>query len=251
MNTKDFNKDFSSNRKYFTQKSPVPFHVAYVIACFAAFVVFYLGAWLWPLAFAIFAVSSIIEVTVCQRYVSDKYFESFLPNERELFVSEFEALYRPIDPRMLHRNAVGSAALSEKHGKPIYGGEYRFLPSDFERVGTESLIRQGLDSAVRSSVYCLTAIQVDPRRVCLMTKRISMTEELEAVDTVAIPYKELSSVSLETVELPFQNRAAHCIEIVFKDTEGMERFRLPVHGDFQNEELTDKLNELIQKNAEM
>lgn len=250
MNTKDFTKDFTSNKKYFTQKSPVPFHVTYVIECFIAIIIFYLGAWLWPLAFAIFTVASVIEVAVCQRYVSDKYYESFLPKEKELFISEFEALYRPIDPRMLHRNAVASAALAEKHGKPIYGGEYRYLDSDFERVGTESQIRQGLDSVVRSSVYCFTAIQLDPRRVCLMTKRISMTEELEAVDTAALPYKELSSVSLETVALPIQNRAAHCIEIVFVDKEGAERFRLPVHGDYQNEELVDKLNEMIQKNAE-
>lgn len=243
-------KDFTSNRKYFTQRKPLAFHVTYVGICAVALVLFFLSAWFWPLAFAIFFVGSVFEIIVCQRHVSDKYFESFLSEERERFASEFEKLYQPIDPRLYHRNAVGSAALSEKHGKPIYGGEYRFLPSDFESLGIEEQIRAGTDGVVRSSVYALTGIQVDLRRVCLMTKRIGMTEERSCTETAALPYSELSSVSLETVELPSLSRAAHCIEMVFCGLDGNECFRIPVHGDFRDEELTEQLNELIRKSTE-
>lgn len=244
------NQDYTSNKKYFTQRSPIPFHVAYVAECAVALVIFYLGRFLWPLAFAIFAVGSVIEVIVCQRHVSDKYYDAFLRSERESFVSEFEKTYQPVDPRMYHRNAVGSAAIAEKHGDPIYGGEYRFLDSDFLRVGVEKNIRQGQDGVVRSSVYCFTGIQLDLRRVCLMTKRVATTEPAAVTDSAAFPYTELSSVSLETVELTFENRAAHCIEIVLWDKEGNECFRLPVHGDYANEELIEKLNDLIRKSAE-
>ena len=242
--------DYTSNKKYFTQKSPVPFHVAYVIACAVALVVFYLGRFLWPIAFGIFFVASVIEVIVCQRNVSDKYYESFRKGEKKGFVEEFEKTYRPIDPRMYHRNAVGSAAIAEKHGDPIYGGEYRFLDSDFERVGVAREIRQGLDSVVRSSVYCFTGLQLDARRVCLMTKRMATTEPKSVTDCAAFPYTALSRVSLETVELPIENRAAHCIEMVFYDKEENVCFRFPVHGDYANEMLVEKLNETIQKSAE-
>ena len=243
-------KDFTSNRKYFTQRNPLPFHVAYVVTCAVAIVLFFLSAWFWPLAFAIFFVGSVFEITVCQRHVSDKYFESFLSDEQKQFASEFEELYQPVDPRLYHRNAVGSAALSEKHGDPVYGGEYRFLPSDFECLGIPEQIRPGTDGVVRSSVYVLTGIQIDPRRVCLMTKRIGMTEERSHTETAAFPYAALSSVSLETVELPSLSRAAHCIEMVFHGLDGSECFRLPVHGDFVDEERAEHLNDLIRKSTE-
>ena len=243
-------KDLLSNKKYFTQRNPIPQHVVYVGECLIALVLFMLDAWFWPISFAIFIIGSIIEVILTSKYISDKYFESFLPDEKKLFISEFEAIYRPVDPRLYHRNAVGSATLSEKHGTPVYGGEYRYLDSDFEKLSTEPQIRVGLDGVVRSSVYCFTAMQIDARRVCLMTKRIGMTEDRSVTDHAALPYVELSDVRLETVPVPVDNRAAHCIEMVFIDQSGRERFRLPIHGDCNDEETVERLCDLIRKSAE-
>jgi len=243
-------KDYLSNRKYFTQKSPIPYHVVYVIECLVAFILFLLDAWFWPISFFIFIVGSIVEVVLTSRYISDKYFESFLSEEKKVFVSEFEKLYQPVDPRLYHRNAIGSAVLAEKHGTPIYGGEYRYLPSDFEKVSVEMQIRQGLDGVVRSSVYCFAALQIDARRVCLMTKRIAMTEDRSATEHAAFPYSELSLVKLETTETPIDNRAAHCIEMVFYDQNAKPCFRLPVHGDCNDEETVQRLCDLIRKFAE-
>ena len=243
-------KDYKSNKKYFTQRSPVPFHVAYVAVCFVSIVLFFISTWLWPLAFLLFFVGSLIEVGVCQRYVSDRYFESFLPSEKETFAREFEERYQPIDPRTYHRNATLSPSLAEKHERPSYGGEYRYLPSDFHRLGVPMEIRIGLDTVVRSSVYCLSGLQVDPDRVCLMTKRIAMTEDLSAVDYIAIPYRKLSRVSMESTPIPFENRAAHCIELVFYGTDESVMFRLPVHGGYDSEKQVERLNELIEKSHE-
>ena len=146
--------------------------------------------------------------------------------------------------------AIYPATLSEKHGTPVYGGEYRYLDSDFEKLSLEPQIRVGLDGVVRSSVYCFTAMQIDARRVCLMTKRIGMTEDRSVTDHAALPYVELSDVRLETVPVPVDNRAAHCIEMVFIDQSGRERFRLPIHGDCNDEETVERLCDLIRKSAE-
>ena len=73
-------KDYLSNKKYFTQKSPIPQHVIFVGECVVAFVLFMLDAWFWPISFAIFIVGSIIEVVLTSKYISDKYFESLNGN---------------------------------------------------------------------------------------------------------------------------------------------------------------------------
>lgn len=244
-------KDYRSNKKYFVQKSPIPYHVVFVaLMAVVAFCFLLVGRRSYPIAFAVLAVGSVMEVIVCQRYVSDKYFETFLSEERKLFVSEFEEVYRPIDPRLYHRNAVGSATVAEKHGEPVYGAEYRYLEDDFERLGVEMQIRLGRDGIARSSVYCFTGIQIDARRVCLMAKYIGMTEDRAVTDKAAFPYAELSAVTLETRPLTCSLAAAHCNEMVFRNKAGTEVFRLPVHGSCADEDVVKKLCKLIRESAE-
>ncbi|MBR2906762.1 MAG: hypothetical protein IKC26_01800 [Clostridia bacterium] len=238
-------KDYISSRKYFTQKSPMPYHVIFVCAIAIGAFLVCMGPWMYSIAFPILIVAVIMEVTVCQRHVSDKYYDSFLTEERKRFISEFEEKYRRVDERALHPHVTLSSALKEKHGKPVYGGEYRFLPSDFADLDIEPLIRRGDDSVARSSVYCFTAFQLDKHHICLSKKSIGMIDDRAKTEHAAIPYTELSSVILETTPLSVGIPSAHCIELVFLDNEEKECFRLPVHGSFSDDACVERINEMI------
>lgn len=240
-------KDYVSNRLYFTQKSPTKYHILFIFEMLVVIVLLLFGRMFYPIAFPLLLVASLIECNVIHKHVSDKYFETFLPDEKREFITEFERIYQPIDPRLMHANAVASNLLKEKHGDAVYGGEYRFLDSDFKAVGIDRQIRIGRDGVVRSSVFCFTGLQIDPRRVCLMTRRIGMTEDLEKTEHEAIPYTALSSVKIEVTPLSIKSRAAHCIEMVFYGKDEEILFRLPVHGSVDNDDQVEKITEMIEK----
>jgi hypothetical protein len=106
---------------------------------------------------------------------------------------------------------------------------------------------KGGDGIARSSVLCFAGLLIDPRRVCVMTKRISMISDDEKIDSAAFLYSSLSKVQLESVPLNVGIATAHCNELVFYDRDGKVVFRLPVHGGVDHEEQAEKLNDLIRK----